>query len=204
MYFSEVSLSLSVSPAAGYRPAQRHCGARDCGFYSRAHIFRVSSWGDRFKFFFATVTCDGYVFKTLTASGDSTEEWETLYQRVMPIPMHASPCAPVPLPPVRVFESHGRDGAWAALEKRVMTATRLSPSHVRLCGRHSVWFYVAGALGCCGDTQEKGINSMRRGSAFDMPLEPTALACGIGVGLDPVLISNRKCVCVCVCVCVCA
>jgi hypothetical protein len=118
--------------------------------------------------------------------------------------MHASPCAPVPLPPVRVFESHGRDGAWAALEKRVMTATRLSPSHVRLCGRHSVWFYVAGALGCCGDTQEKGINSMRRGSAFDMPLEPTALACGIGVGLDPVLISNRKCVCVCVCVCVCA
>ena len=72
MYFSEISLSLSVSPAAGYRPAQRHCGARDCGFYSRAHIFLRGS----FQVFFCNgympllnVECDGYVFKTLTASG---------------------------------------------------------------------------------------------------------------------------------------
>ena len=52
---------------------------------------------------------------------------------------------------------------------------------------------MAGALGCCGETQDKGFNAMRRGNAMDMPHEPTALACGIGVGLDPVLISDRKC-----------
>ena len=52
---------------------------------------------------------------------------------------------------------------------------------------------VAGVLGCCSEGTGKSMRSnMGRGGDINTPQEPHSLSCGIGVGLDPALISERR------------
>jgi len=48
---------------------------------------------------------------------------------------------------------------------------------------------LAGLLGCCTEGHGK---SMRSSAKNPSSQEPHSLSCGIGVGLDPTLIAERK------------